>query len=187
MSAEDEQADQPGQTGQFDDWLKKLGVQPESLENRATDTTDAASGQSTNTAQSTGGAAPLESNQTAAPTIAASSKGDGSFSITGSGFLQKSTVSVRIVDDALNTFWLETTSDGQGKIAVSTGNICQRAGNVHFSAIDGRRDSKDLTGNLWSNTATAACPAQAPPDGGDDDPDPGDDNGNAKGEEAPRD
>jgi hypothetical protein len=127
---------------------------------------------------------PLSSGQAAAPTISTKSNGDGSFTVTGSGFLQNSGVTMRVVDDALNQFFFQTTSDSQGRISVSTASICQRAGNVHFSATDGRRDSSDLTGNLWSNTTTTACPAGTPPDKGDDDPDPGDTNP-APGEDSP--
>jgi hypothetical protein len=55
----------------------------------------------------------------AAPTISAVSNGDGSFTITGSGFLTSTKVTVRLVDDALHTFWLQISSDGQGKISVT--------------------------------------------------------------------
>jgi len=65
------------------------------------------------------------SGQSSAPTISSVSNGDGSFTITGSGFVANATVTVRLVDDALHTFWLATASDGQGKMSVTTASIAR--------------------------------------------------------------
>jgi hypothetical protein len=128
----------------------------------------------TDTAQA-GEAAAADAGNSSAPVISVSTKGDGSFVITGSGFVTNTTVHIRVVDDALTTLWFDTGSDGQGKINFPVSGICKLPGNLHFSANDGRPDPSDLTGTLWSNTVTASCPNQ-PADPGDDpdDPDPPD-------------
>ncbi len=160
-----------------DSWLEGLGVDVGGILESAPETVASFGNEISS--------APLSSGQAAAPTISTKSNGDGSFTITGSGFLQNSGVTMRVVDDALNQFFFQTTSDAQGRISVSTASICQRAGDVHFSATDGRHDTSDLTGNLWSNTTTTACPKDAPPpEKGDDDPDPGDQNP-APGQDSP--
>lgn len=92
------------------------------------------------------------------PSISVQPKGDGSFVVSGTNFLPNATVHIRVVDAALNTFWFDQTSTAQGKLEFPTGRICQRGGTIHFSANDGRSDAHDLTGTLWSNTATTTCP-----------------------------
>jgi hypothetical protein len=92
------------------------------------------------------------------PLISLTSNGDGSFVVTGSGFKANATVNIRVVDDALTTLWFKSTSSAQGAFTFPTGHLCQRPGNLHFSANDGRPDSSDTTGLLWSNTVTVSCP-----------------------------
>jgi hypothetical protein len=89
--------------------------------------------------------------------ISVSAKGDGSFAVTGSGFLPNTTVHIRVVDDALATIFLSQSSTSQGTLNYTTGKICQLPGRLYFSANDGRSDRDDLTGTLWSNTATTTC------------------------------
>ncbi|WP_324672162.1 hypothetical protein [Hymenobacter sp. GOD-10R] len=96
--------------------------------------------------------------QPSKPVISVKSNGDGSFVVSGSGFSASATVHIRIVDATLNTFWVNQTATAQGTLEYPTGKICQRAGQVFFSANDGRSDSHDSTGTLWSNTATTTCP-----------------------------
>ena len=94
------------------------------------------------------------------PFIAVQSIGDGSFVVSGSNFLPNATVHIRVVDGALgNNIFLTDTSTQEGKLqGFPTGKICQRPGQLFFSANDGRNDQHDLTGTLWSNTVTTNCP-----------------------------
>jgi hypothetical protein len=93
------------------------------------------------------------------PAISVAAKGDGSFTVTGSGFVPNATVTIRIVDDALVTVNFDQSADAQGNLSFPTGKICQRAGDLHFSAHDGRTDPNDpMRGPLWSNTVTSSCP-----------------------------
>ena len=91
------------------------------------------------------------------PSISVSAKGDGSFVVSGSGFLPNTTVHIRVVDDALATIFLDRSSTAQGTLNYTTGKLCQLPGKLHFSANDGRSDRNDLTGTLWSNTVTTTC------------------------------
>ena len=90
----------------------------------------------------------------AKPFIDVHSNGDGSFVVSGEKFLGNTTVHIRVVDAALTTIWFQQTSNPAGKIEYPTGRICQLPGQLFFSANDGRSDPQDLTGTLWSNTAT---------------------------------
>jgi hypothetical protein len=92
------------------------------------------------------------------PQISVQSNGDGSFRVSGSGFLPNTTVFIRVVDDVLNqlTFYQGSTADG--RLEFPTGRICVFPGRLYFSANDGRPDPTDLTGVLWSNTVTTTCP-----------------------------
>lgn len=94
------------------------------------------------------------------PFIAVQSKGDGSFVVSGSNFLPNATVHIRVVDGPFgNNIFLTDTSTQEGKLqGFPTGKICQRPGQLFFSANDGRNDQHDLTGTLWSNTVTTSCP-----------------------------
>jgi hypothetical protein len=96
----------------------------------------------------------------ARPSIAVQGKGDGSFVVTGLGFSPNATIHIRIVDGPFgDELFLSATSDPAGKLqSFMTGKICQRPGQLFFSANDGRADPTDLTGTLWSNTVTMSCP-----------------------------
>jgi hypothetical protein len=92
------------------------------------------------------------------PHIEVEAKGDGSFKITGTGFLPNATVHIRMADDAFHMIWLQQSSTGTGQLEFITGKICQRPGYLHFSANDGRIDPQDpMRGPLWSNFATSTC------------------------------
>lgn len=93
------------------------------------------------------------------PVIYVQSNGDGSFIVTGSNFLPNVTVHIRVVDNALTNLFFNAQSTSQGMLNFPTGKLCQLPGNLHFSANDGRPNRNDLTGTLWSNTATVSCPA----------------------------
>lgn len=104
-------------------------------------------------------AAPPPPHPVVRPSIAVQGKGDGSFVVTGSGFLPNATVHIRIVDGPFgNSILFNDTSNLSGKLqGFMTGKICQRPGQLFFSANDGRPDPADLTGTLWSNTVTTSC------------------------------
>lgn len=94
---------------------------------------------------------------TPAPFLAVQSKGDGSFVVSGSSFLGNSTIHIRVADGALgNNVFFTDTSNPEGKLlGFPTGKICQRAGQLFFSANDGRvSDGAAVT----SNTVTTTCP-----------------------------
>ena len=80
--------------------------------------------------------------------------------VTGSGFKPSSPVTIRIVDDFLNTVPNQQTSSNPGGQINVTFNIprCNSSFNIHFSATDNRPNAQDATGVLWSNTATYRCP-----------------------------
>src|SRR5215831_14076901 len=162
---------------EHDSWLEGLGV---ALPNSGDDSTSDDDGgtASANVAEASAAASgdgSTDSGESATrPTIAVAASGDGSFTITGSDFLKSSTVHIRMVDEALHEIFMNTTSDGQGQISASTGGICAGARQVSFSANDGRQvpSSQDITGVLWSNTVTVACPQPSAPDDPDDPDDP---------------
>jgi hypothetical protein len=97
----------------------------------------------------------------APPVIAVQSKGDGGFVVSGSGFLPNATVHIRVVDGPFGSevFFTDTTNAEGKLLGFSTGKICQRPGQLFFSANDGRSDPSDHTGALFSNTVTTSCPA----------------------------
>jgi hypothetical protein len=162
---------------EHDSWLEGLGV---ALPNSGDDDTSddgvaTASAKAAETSAAASGDVSTDSGESATrPTIAVAANGDGSFTITGSDFLKSATVHIRMVDEALHQLWMNTTSDGQGQITASTGGICAGARQVSFSANDGRQvpSSQDITGVLWSNTVTVACPQPSAPDDPDDPDDP---------------
>ena len=162
-----------------DSWLQQLGVSlPDSSDDNASDdtasTASARAGESS--AAGSGDASSDSGESTVRPTIAVTANGDGSFTVTGSDFLKGTTVHIRMVDEALHQLWMNTKSDGQGGISAPTGGICAGARQVSFSANDGRQvpASQDITGVLWSNTVTVACPQPSAPDDPDDPDDPPD-------------
>lgn len=81
----------------------------------------------------------------------------GAFKVIGSAFTAGSRVTVRVADDFLNpNLFFQTTATSEGVIEESYNIPCQ-PGRLHFSANDGRANSQDLTGTLWSNTFTISC------------------------------
>jgi hypothetical protein len=100
----------------------------------------------------------LQAARDTRPQISVQSSGDGSFRVTGSGFLPNTTVFIRVVDDALNQLYFSQGSTPDGHLDFPTGRICVFPGRLYFSANDGRPDSTDITGVLWSNTVTSTCP-----------------------------
>lgn len=94
------------------------------------------------------------------PIIDVQSNGDGSFVVNGSKFSPDTKVNIRVVDAAGTNIWLTHKSNEKGEIKdYPTGRICQRPGNLYFSANDGRSDPQDYTGTLWSETFPTSCPA----------------------------
>jgi hypothetical protein len=94
---------------------------------------------------------------TPSPVIAVQSKGDGSFVVTGASFLPSAVVHVRVTEGALgNAVSFNDTASADGKlVGLPTGKICQRHGDLFFSANDGRiADGVAIT----SNVVTTSCP-----------------------------
>src|SRR5678815_1306669 len=92
-----------------------------------------------------------------APVIAVQSKGDGSFVVTGSSFLGNSAVHIRVADGALgnNVFFTDTSNPDGKLLGFPTGKICQRSGELFFSANDGRVSGGTA---VTSNIVTTTCP-----------------------------
>lgn len=118
------------------------------------------------------------------PHIDVNSNGDGSFTVTGSGFVPGAKVKVQVTDDsppdnplAIRQIWRFIDASGTGTINFATDRICKQEGTLHFMATDERRDPKEIFGNeLWSNIANSQCPRSSGGGGGGDDPggdDPG--------------
>jgi hypothetical protein len=87
-------------------------------------------------------------------TIAVRAKGDGSFTVTGSGFSQPD-VSIRVVDDAMNERWFPTRTQ-DGKLTYTTPAVCVREGPIHFSVLAG---TYPIVSDLLSNIAHSHCGA----------------------------
>jgi hypothetical protein len=134
--------------------------------------------------------------------IEAKSNGDGTFTITGSGFTAKNAAYLRVTDRKFYQVWGSTVAR-DGKFSYKTGNVCMNPGGPRwFSANDASVNLKDLTGTHWSNYVEIDCdPSWAvdekdrnkdkdkdlgDPDGGNDDPgpeDPPDGGGDAGGDQ----
>ncbi|KQZ57800.1 hypothetical protein ASD53_09345 [Lysobacter sp. Root559] len=107
---------------------------------------------------------PRKPPETRRPSISVRSSGAGEstvFKLTGTDFLSNAEVKIRAVrledGQVLQYFWL-TFSDGQGSISMDLPIPCVPGLVIYFSATDGRADSTDGTGVLWSNTIAATCP-----------------------------
>jgi hypothetical protein len=91
------------------------------------------------------------------PFISVQSNGDGSFKVSGSGFVPKNaTVNILVGDGTFRnplTFVVSAT-DGAFK-DFPTGKICQRQGDIFFEASDGRIDHGS---QVFSNTVKISCP-----------------------------
>ncbi len=95
------------------------------------------------------------------PSISVSSTGVGAgavFTITGSGFVPNSTVTIRVVDESLNQRSFSQSAAANGDLNARISLPCTSGGTLHFSATDGRPDPTDLTGVLWSNRFDSPCP-----------------------------
>jgi hypothetical protein len=95
----------------------------------------------------------------APPAIAVKSNGDGSFLVTGSGFLPSHTVHILVGDGTIrNPLSFVDTSTSDGKLlGFPTGKICQAPGSLFFSANDERLDPRNHS-SLSSNTVQVSCP-----------------------------
>lgn len=93
------------------------------------------------------------------PSIAVTSNGDGSFTLSGFHFTKKAAVHIRVVDPVhANDQSLLTNADASGNVTdFKTPKLCVNPGPIFFSANDGRSDPSDLTGTLWSNTVSMTC------------------------------
>ncbi|WP_353736664.1 AbfB domain-containing protein [Leptolyngbya sp. UWPOB_LEPTO1] len=91
------------------------------------------------------------------PTISVSLPQSQTFLVQGSGFLPGKQVAIRIADDALNpNLFYYTTATANGSINMTLSIPCSPS-RLYFSANDGRQNSSDRTGMLWSNTVTLSC------------------------------
>lgn len=93
----------------------------------------------------------------AKPIISVQSNGDGSFKVSGSGFVPKNaTVNILVGDGTLRNPLVLSVSATDGAFKdFPTGKICQAAGNLFFEASDGRVDKGS---QIFSNTVTISCP-----------------------------
>ncbi|MGS0685007.1 hypothetical protein ACVBEQ_07630 [Nakamurella sp. GG22] len=84
--------------------------------------------------------------------------GQASFTVTGSKFVPSHVVHIRVVNTAnlVNVFF-DSTSDSSGQLSHEINFACAPGTTLSFSANDERDDRSDLTGTLWSNTATVTA------------------------------
>jgi hypothetical protein len=98
------------------------------------------------------------------PRIGVTTEGSGDsavFVVAGSHFLPNRTVTVRfarIGDGQVHQVNVQNTSDGGGNFTLRQSIPCIRGLQISVSATDSRPSNEDLTGVLWSNTVTSACP-----------------------------
>ncbi|WP_189232871.1 hypothetical protein [Streptomyces flaveolus] len=91
-------------------------------------------------------------------TVRTEGAGDSAvFLIDGVRFVGDTTVTVRVVDDALSQRTFQQTSDSGGELHMRQSIPCLSGLPLHISATDSRPD-RDPTGVLWSNTVTLPCP-----------------------------
>lgn len=109
----------------------------------------------------------------AKPALSVKSNGDGTFVLSGSGFVG-TTAYIRVVgtrakDYAYGQAW-GSAPIANGSFSATTPDVCGvEGGDRFFSANDARPDKSDATGTLWSNTVKTSCPSAG--GGGDDPPD----------------
>jgi len=92
------------------------------------------------------------------PSISVQSNGDGSFKVSGSGFVpENATVNILVGDGTLNQNPLNFTvlATGGAFKDFPTGKLCQRPGTLFFEASDGRIDHGS---QIFSNTVKISCP-----------------------------
>ena len=83
------------------------------------------------------------------------------YKLAGSDFLPNRPVSIRgslVLDGRAVQAYAMTQSDGSGTWQYETTTGVPTGTVVHFSANDGRTNSSDFTGTLWSNTIDVTCP-----------------------------
>ncbi len=110
------------------------------------------------------------------PIIAVKNNGDGSFVITGHGFVHGADVVARVVGINKNGAAEEYggyTSSGSGGVQITTPVLVDFAVILFFTVSDKRPDPTDkITGLLWSNSVQIVFnPGETPPE----DPDPKED------------
>ena len=151
-------------------WLQKLGVNALP--------TGAAAGAAGDAETATGAAADGR-----APTIAVKSNGDGTFVITGSGFVANSPALISATDRQADREYGVAQADGGGAFSFTTRNICPSPPPLTFIATSGVGSKTDRTDWIWSNIVQTACPADSGKDpGSGDDPD-APDNGDGSGDD----
>ena len=92
------------------------------------------------------------------PSILVHSNGDGSFKVSGRGFVpDEATVTILVGDGTFNQnpIPFTVTANGGTFTDFPTGKICQRQGDLFFEATDGRIDNGV---ELFSNTVKISCP-----------------------------
>lgn len=110
-------------------------------------------------------AKPVRDTAAAAPSISVENTAGAAngFIVRCSNLTPRSAMTIRVADAALQWAMITTignhrlAADSAGRCQVTLTGLCQRAGKLHFSVTDGRRNTRDLTGTLWSNTVTTTC------------------------------
>jgi hypothetical protein len=107
---------------------------------------------------------PLVTPTPTRPAITVTTEGSGEsavFVVRGSAFVASAAVAIRaarIGDGQVFNVFFSTTATPSGQIELRISIPCLSGLPLSFSANDGRPDSADLTGTLWSNTVTVPCP-----------------------------
>jgi hypothetical protein len=157
-------------------WLKRLGVT--ALPTGVAAAGPAKGGDDVGSSGSVGdgGDSVADAADGRAPTIAVTSNGDGTFTITGKDFLANSGVLISAADRAADRAYGTAQADGGGAFSFTTVNICPSPPPITFMATSGIDSKTDRTDWVWSNLVQTECPA-AGGSGGDGDGD-GDGDGN---------
>lgn len=95
------------------------------------------------------------------PVISVASTGANStaaFTMKGTGFKPSTSVTIRVVDDALQTLTFHKNSTASGLLSWQQPIPVIGGFYLHFSATDNRSNPQDPTGSLWSNTVTIIAP-----------------------------
>lgn len=100
---------------------------------------------------------PPKGNDKTPPLIQVTASNGGTFVVEGSGFLANVSITIRVVDDTLAQRVFTSSSDKSGLLNATLKFYCVGGLTLHFSATDGRSNSGDVTGELWSNTVHVTC------------------------------
>jgi hypothetical protein len=84
--------------------------------------------------------------------------GAAPYEVTGSGFQGGANVRIRVVIAIGAEGDFQNTAKPDGSLDAKINPGCVSGAVLHFSATDGRANSADLTGVLWSNTFNVTCP-----------------------------